>query len=247
MYLRFFYTLVLSQKIHNTPPSIRIKNKLKHKSDFYPCLLPGSKTVSSNTTDPILDFIKCICRLLELDPFLKSHIITLKNNLLRITGTGAFAPKAEYNEISNSKIIIDIPCEFCSSTSDIDICNNLKLLSEIEERKKNKSSTPTTFICNNCSEPLLNANNAIELALLEELKNITSTYYNQDIKCEKCKDVSGHFLKKICKKDARNYKNTIKKSHIRRKLNSLRLIARCYDFEILKESIDFQVNSLRFV
>ena len=179
-----------------------------------------------------------MCKLLELDNSLKPKVESLKNNLLRMVGVGAFAPKAEYSAISNSKVIIDITCEFCSSTTDIDICNDLNLLDDLERK------TLPVFVCGTCEEPLTNARTSIELSLLDEVKNLASNYYNQDIKCEKCRDVSGNFLRRICKKDARNLRNSRGCAELKGQLRSLKTIAGCYNFKILSENIQFQIESL---
>ena len=91
--------------------------------------LPGTL---GTKTEPSLDFIKVICRVLELDDLVKPQIAVMKNNLLRIVGVGAFAPKAEWSDMSSRKVIIDLICNFCSNSNDIDICTDLKLLSAIE-------------------------------------------------------------------------------------------------------------------
>lgn len=230
----YLETTLQSQVVTAVEKATKERRKYKNSVECYVKGLPGTKSAHR---EPVLDFIKAICRTLELDSEVKSQVVTMKNNLLKIIGVGAFAAKAEWSEICERKTVIDIPCAACSQTMDLDICTDLKLLAAIENGQE------IEWTCVHCESVLSNARTTIELSLLQELQSISANYFTQDIKCSKCKDVSGRYLKKYCSKDARAYHNSSSLKSLSSKLKTMRQIATAYEFETLLENLDFFMQS----
>ena len=228
--INYLENTLQSQVVTAVEKATKERRKFKTVNECYVRSLPGTRSTSR---EPVLDFIKAICRTLELDPQIQGQVVSMKNNLLRLVGVGAFAAKAEWTEICDRKVIIDIPCATCNQTMDLDICTDLNLLSAIENKE------PIEWVCNHCGSQLSNARTTIELDLLQELQTLSASYFTQDIKCGKCKDVSGRYLKKYCSKDARAYQNSQPIKSIGKQLKTLRQIATAYNFETLLENLDF--------
>ena len=217
---------------------MRQQRRVKSINELYSGRLPGDKLTKRK--DPILDFINSFCKLISLDKTMKDSVGELKNILMRIIGVSAFSNRAEYQSLSETRVIVEIPCESCGMTSDLDICNNLTILKKIESKSQKK----IVFFCQHCEEELQTGRIHVELNLLEESKNLANQFYSQDIRCEKCKNISGGYLQTHCKRDGRNYKNTMNLEDFKTRLESLLNIAKVYDFSSLEENVNCMIMTL---
>merc|ERR1712157_61507 len=111
---------------------MRQQRRVKSINELYSGRLPGDKLTKRK--DPILDFINSFCKLISLDKTMRESVNELKNILMRIIGVSAFSSRAEYQSLSETRVIVEIPCESCGMTSDLDICNNLTILKKIQEK-----------------------------------------------------------------------------------------------------------------
>lgn len=57
---------------------------------------------------PALEFVKALCKVLSLDPFISSEVQVLRRNMLRLVGVGEFSDNAEWTESSATFILPEV-------------------------------------------------------------------------------------------------------------------------------------------
>ncbi|KAG2471169.1 DPOE1 polymerase, partial [Polypterus senegalus] len=144
-------------------------------SELFP-VLPGSHLPLSN---PALEFIKYVCKVLSLDANITNQVNKLKRDLLRLIDVGEFSEEAQFKDPCQSYILAEVICRHCNFCRDLDLCKDPSVVQE--------GSVTQQWFCSNCHNPYETDN--IEMALVEALQKKLMTYTLQDLVCMKCKGV----------------------------------------------------------
>ena len=84
-------------------------------------VLPGRKLQMVNGS---LELVKALCCVFALDQTVEAEVSSLRRTLLRALHVQEFSSDAEWIDPSNSLIVTDVFCNFCSSVVDIDVCRD---------------------------------------------------------------------------------------------------------------------------
>ncbi|CAK8688654.1 unnamed protein product [Clavelina lepadiformis] len=210
----------LSQKIMKLLPSDGAKLR-----ELFP-KLPGSHLELSN---PTLEFVKSVCRVLSVDEHVTAQIEKMRRNLLRLIGVGEFAPSADWSDPSASYVLGQVSCDTCSQSADLDLCRDCVI-----------GETGCTWICSGCDAPY--DVSWIERRLVDDLQRKVMTFNLQDLTCMKCNSVKQGNLTKQCE-CAGQFKLTVPASTLQDRVGILRNIAQHADMHYLMDIIQWLTSA----
>ena len=84
-------------------------------------LLPGSHI---KFTNPALEFVKSLCKVLSLDPAITDQVNKLRRNLLKLINVGEFSDSADWKDPCISFVLPEVICKQCNHCRDIDLCKD---------------------------------------------------------------------------------------------------------------------------
>lgn len=172
----------ITQKLHKKLPQ-----EIGSNEDSVFPVLPGSYL---KLTNPALEFVKALCRVLSLDPAIESQVNKLKRNLLRLIGVGEFSDAAEWKDPCLSFVLPEVICKQCNHCRDIDLCKDPFVTTD--------SNSVPVFVCSgaDCRTPYDTSD--IEHLLLDAVQRKTMGYVLQDLSCLKCNQVKATNMSKNC-------------------------------------------------
>uniref|UniRef100_A0A8C4T9X8 DNA polymerase epsilon catalytic subunit n=1 Tax=Erpetoichthys calabaricus TaxID=27687 RepID=A0A8C4T9X8_ERPCA len=191
-------------------------------SELFP-VLPGSHLPLSN---PALEFIKYVCKVLSLDANVTNQVNKLKRDLLRLIDVGEFSEEAQFKDPCQSYILAEVICRHCNFCRDLDLCKDPSVVQE--------GSVTQQWFCSNCHNPYETDN--IETALVEALQKKLMTYTLQDLVCMKCKGVKEANMPIYCS-CAGDFTLTFSTKGFSEQLSVFQNIASHYNMPFLKETI----------
>lgn len=181
------------------------------------------RTQTSNDSKNIpLEFVKTICKVLSLDKTLDDEVFKLKKSLLKLINVREFSKESEFTNPCSSFILCDEICTFCNASRDMDFLRDPNLL----HGKWN---------CIFCDHPFNKA--AIEAKLVEIVQKKSLSYQQQDLICEKCKQVKAENMLDTCSSCYGKFKCKLSTEEFTQILHTFQNIAQTHKFKWLEETI----------
>jgi len=145
-------------------------------------------------TDPMLEFIKYVVQVVQLDARAAKEAQVLRKNALRLIDVKEFAAEANFQNPCMSFKLADVFCNFCNDCRDMDLGRDLHLM-----------NADGTWTCDVCNHEYNRA--AIEETLVGLLQRHVTSYQLQDLRCLKCDAIKVSNLTEYCRCSGR-YTNT---------------------------------------
>lgn len=190
--------------------------------------LPGSHL---HSTSPVLEFIKNVTVILELDSDVYTEVQQLKKSLLAQISVQEYSSKARWVNPCASFILPGVFCSECQECRDLDLC----ILPVPTE-----DSTNMTWACADCATPY--NSQSIEQKLADVIERKCLRYQLQDLRCSNTSQVSTRFLSRQSETSQR-LKLDITRDEIISQLLILNNLARFYDLEWLFETTNRLLHS----
>lgn len=171
-------------------------------------VLPGSHL---HLTNPVLEFVKFICAVFALSKEYHIEVGLLKRNLLELIGVREFASEAAFQNPCEPLKLSNVPCRHCDSLRDFDFCRDEELLDAGRD-------VAPRWICANCDGEFDRM--MIEFALIEMVYELERRFAQQDLRCNKCKQIQSDNVSRHCQCSG-SYQLTISKADVRRRLRTM--------------------------
>ncbi|WFD34820.1 DNA-directed DNA polymerase [Malassezia cuniculi] len=184
--------------------------------------LPGSHL---DLTNPALEFIKSITRVLALPRESAHEARVCRRNMLDLVGVREFATEAEW---TNPCLPFRLPlviCQFCNDDRTMDLCRDADLIA---------AAGHSEWRCARCDFAYDRA--AIETRLLTITQHYVAQYVMQDLRCSRCSRVKANNLAPYCECSGQWVQQTTRQDTLRR-LQQARAIAEYYAFPILQANV----------
>ncbi len=133
-------------------------------------MLPGSHL---RLTNPALEFVKALHKVLSLDSSIEDEANRLRRNLLKLIGVGEFSEVAAWRDPCISFILPEVICKQCNHCRDIDLCKDL-------HQSETDGGTPV-WVCASAGCRAAYDTAEIEHQLLDALQRKTMGYTLQDV------------------------------------------------------------------
>ena len=182
--------------------------------------LPGSHLGMSS---PVLEFIKNVIAVLELDPDVDTEVQHLKKSLLAQIGVQEYSAQAKWENPCASFILSDVFCSQCQECRDVDLC----ILPALEENET------SAWTCDGCSTPY--DVDSIERRLVGAIQRKCIRYQLQDLRCTKTERVSTRILSRQSE-TSQKLKLDISRKEVASQLRILHNLAQHYELEWLLET-----------
>jgi len=183
--------------------------------------LPGSHLPF---TDPILDFIKNVLFVLELDTDVENETHFVKNSLFAQIGVQEYSSLTKWRNPCASFILSDLFCTECQECRDVNLC-----VLPIEENKRSH------WECFDCRSPY--DTDMIECRLVDLVQQRSAHYQIQDLRCMKTNQVQKRSMTKQSKCSA-ELKLDISPKDFLSELQVLRNIAEYHALDYLQEVVN---------
>lgn len=184
--------------------------------------LPGSHLVLTN---PTLEFIKSIARVLALPREAAHEARVCRRNMLELIGVREFATEAEW---ANPCLPFRLPlviCQFCNDDRTLDLCRDADLIAAAGRGE---------WRCARCDFVYDRA--AIEMRLLAIVQQHVAQYAMQDLRCSRCARIKANNLAPYCECSGQWTQRTTREDTLRR-LRQARAIAEFYAFPVLHANV----------
>ncbi|XP_059569609.1 DNA polymerase epsilon catalytic subunit A isoform X2 [Alligator mississippiensis] len=214
-----FFTI--TQKIQKKMSGSR---NASEPSEMFP-VLPGSYLPLTN---PALEFIKYVCKVLSLDANITNQVNKLKRDLLRLIEVGEFSEEAQFQDPCRSYVLPEVICRNCNFCRDLDLCKDPALSQD--------GSVLPSWVCSNCQAEY--NSDSIEKALVEALQKKLMAFTLQDLMCVKCKGVKESHMPVYCS-CAGDFNLMIQTKTFVEHINIFQNIARHYNMAYLLETIEW--------
>ncbi|XP_058137158.1 DNA polymerase epsilon catalytic subunit A [Dasypus novemcinctus] len=214
-----FFTI--TQKIQKKVTGSRNSTEL---SEMFP-LLPGSHLLLSN---PALEFIKSVCKVLSLDTNITNQVNKLHRDLLRLVDVGEFSEEAQFRDPCRSYVLPEVICRSCNFCRDLDLCKDSAF-------SQDGVALPQ-WLCSNCEAAY--DSSVIEMALVEALQKKLMAFTLQDLVCLKCRGVKEAHMPVFCG-CAGDFALTISSQVFMEHIGIFRNIAHHYGMSYLSETLEW--------
>ncbi|XP_010602547.1 DNA polymerase epsilon catalytic subunit A isoform X3 [Fukomys damarensis] len=191
-------------------------------SEMFP-LLPGSHLLLSN---PALEFIKYVCKVLSLDTNITNQVNKLNRDLLRLVDVGEFSEEAQFRDPCRSYVLPEVICQNCNFCRDLNLCKDSSFSQD--------GAVLPQWICSNCQAAYDSA--AIEAALVEALQRKLMAFTLQDLVCQKCGGVKETHMPVYCS-CAGDFALTIHTQAFMEQIGIFQNIAQHYGMSYLTETL----------
>jgi len=183
-------------------------------------LLPGSHLTLSN---PVLEFVKSVLVILELDPDVYNEVQRLKKSLFAQIGVKEYSPETKWSNPCASVILPDVFCMECHNSRDVDLC----VLPPPDD-----DESIMKWVCDDCGTPF--DPDYIEQRLVKVVDRKLIRYQLQDLRCIKTGNVSTSVLSRQSE-SADKLLTDISRKEILSQCHILKNLARFYHLEWLEE------------
>merc|ERR1712110_625332 len=180
-------------------------------------------------TFPALEFVKAVCKVLQVDSALGDEVRKLRRNLLKLINVGEFDGVAEWRDPCISFVLAEVICRACNHCRDIDLCK--------DPHKGEKDGKPV-FLCANNQCRAAYEPEDIEAMLIDSLQRKMMGYSLQDLACSKCNEVTASNMSRRCK-CAGEYKTTVNVVNIGEILKAFHGLAEHYHMPLLLEQVNW--------
>ena len=182
--------------------------------------LPGSHL---SLQSPVLEFIKSVIVVLELDPDVDAEVQQLKKSLLAQINVQEYSIQAKWENPCASFILPDVFCAECQECRDVDLC----ILPPADEDQSN------SWTCDDCDTPY--NTQSIERRLIDVIQRKCLRYQMQDLRCTRSGRVSTRILS-MQSDTSQKLKLDISRDEVLSQLQILHNLAVHYDLEWLQET-----------
>ncbi|WFD27179.1 DNA-directed DNA polymerase [Malassezia nana] len=185
--------------------------------------LPGSHLPLTN---PTLEFVKAVTRVLALHKEAVLEAQICKRNLLDLIGVREFAPAAEWRNPCLSFRLPWVICHFCNDDRTLDLCRDADLIASAPQKE---------WHCLRCHT--LYDRDSIELRLIAMVQQQIAQHATQDLHCSRCGRINTHNLAPYCTcSGAWVQKNT--QSDTNKRLAHALAIAQFHAFPLLASTVE---------
>lgn len=185
--------------------------------------LPGSHLDLSN---PTLEYIKAVTRVLALHKEATLEAQICKRNLLDLIGIREFAPAAEWRNPCLSFRLPWVICHFCNDDRTLDLCRDADLIASAPQKE---------WHCLRCHTLYDRA--SIELRLIALVQQQIAQHAIQDLHCSRCGCINTNNLAPYCTcSGAWVHKNT--QSDTSKRLSHALAIAQFHSFPLLASTVE---------
>ncbi|KAI1730436.1 DNA polymerase family B domain-containing protein [Ditylenchus destructor] len=173
--------------------------------------------------DAPLDFVKCISKILSVNPRIANGVEALRGQLMRILQVDDAAPSSVWIPPSINVVLDHVFCKKCNQGSELNLC------SKSDERQLPDGKL--VFLCKECKNAL--PSSLVEEILTERVSKIILSFTLQDFRCVKCRKISATYLAKRCE-CSNSFERTIALTDLRLNLEVIGRIAKRHSLENLQ-------------
>lgn len=188
--------------------------------------LPGSHLALRN---PILELVKSIMQVLSLDKNITLEARLLRKELLALFDIREFSKEGTFANPSESLKLLQVSCDSCTMTRDLDLCRDEDLFSSSGE---NGGQSWQCGFCNTEYDRV-----SIEERLLAMVEGWTTEWACQDLKCERCGALRVNDFMEHCTCSG-GWKEVLSREETVRKLAVMRRVAKYYGLRMLGNVVD---------
>lgn len=188
--------------------------------------LPGSHLPLRN---PILELVKSIMQVLSLDKNITLEARLLRKELLALFEIREFSKEGTFANPSESLKLLQVSCDSCTMTRDLDLCRDDDLFSSSGE---NGGQSWQCGFCNTEYDRV-----SIEERLLAMVEGWTTEWACQDLKCERCGALRVNEFMEHCTCSG-GWKEVLSREEVVRKLGVMRRVAKYYGLRMLGNVVD---------
>lgn len=193
--------------------------------------LPGSHLGS---TSLVLDFIKSILVVLELDPDVEAEVQMLKKSLFAQIKIQEYSPEAKWSNPCTNLILPDVFCPECQDSRDVDLC----ILSPSDEEE---DQVMKHWVCEECRTQY--DTDSIECRLVEVIGKKCVRYQLQDLRNKSNGQVATGVLSSRSS-DAKELSSDISREEVTSQLWTLHNLASYYSLDWLLETTEELLDSM---
>merc|ERR1712137_344330 len=154
------------------------------------------------------------------------EVCKVQKNLFKLAQVREFSKEAEFENPSESYILHDVMCEFCSSVTDLDLLRDPRLIQG-------------DWNCSHCHHEYDKI--GVEKRLVDVLKRKSLAYQLQDVVCEKCTLVKEDNTALYCKNCSGQFIGTISPEQINLFVGRFSKIATLHNFEWLHDIASWMI------
>ena len=190
--------------------------------------LPGSHL---DLISPVLEFVKSVIAVLELDPDVDTEVQIMKKSLFAQIGMQEYSQEAKWTNPCTNFILPDVFCTECQESRDVDLC----ILSPMEYNDDGTERQQRNWTCEDCHTPY--DVDSIECRLVEIIGKKCVRYQLQDLRSKSSGQVSRRVLSSKSA-DAKELKADISREEVASQLWILHNLASYYNLEWLLETTE---------
>lgn len=173
-----------------------------------------------NLKNPCLELVKFLCAIFSLSSKRSIEVRVLRQELLSIFWVKEFSPQAEFKYPSASLKLLHVSCDYCNYIRDIDIC---------------RDSEESIWNCASCNNPYNKV--SLEEQMVANFQKLVTKFYQQDYKCDKCKQIRSSNLSLHCKCSG-NWVETINHGELEKKIGIFSNVAKLLNLHLLSNLLE---------
>ena len=199
--------------------------------------LPGSHLNLKNT-HPVLQLVKSLMHVFSLDKTIGTEARLLRKELLALFEIKEFSPQARFENPSSSLRFVQLVCEHCTMTRDLDLCRDEDVLPPPNLVDRDAAPVTKTTVkaweCTTCGHEYNRL--AIEERLIGRVHKTLVQWQTQDLKCGKCRKIRVNDFMEHCTCSG-EWVVTVSREYIVKELTVSGRVAAFHDLKMLGEVI----------
>ncbi|XP_076064206.1 DNA polymerase epsilon catalytic subunit 1 [Oratosquilla oratoria] len=190
----------------------------------------GPFGLHTNKTNPPLQFVISVCKVLSLETAVTEQVNKLRRDLLKILNLSEFSPLAEWKDPSVSFVLPEVICRSCNHCRNIDLC---------KDPHQAVNNRVRMWLCPVCNTSYKNTEIEFLLIGIVQTKSMACTL--QDLQCDRCSQIKQPNMKHYCTCGGR-FHPLLKRQEFSEKMNIFSHIAHSCNMPLLQESVDWIVK-----
>jgi DNA polymerase epsilon subunit 1 len=150
-------------------------------------------TLTDKPINPVLEFVKSVTTILELDQQVDTEVHALKRSLLAQIGVAEYSSLAKWENPCATMMLPDCYCKECQETRDINLCYLPPKDSNYDE--EGVLQKQIHWFCEECGTEY--DVDTIEQRMIDKAHQSLLRYQLQDLRCTKTNRVSTHSLAQV--------------------------------------------------
>ena len=196
----------------------------------------GLRSKTREPANPVLEFIKSVMVVLELDQEVDAEVHVLRRSLLAQVGVAEYSSLAKWENPCPEFVLPDVFCSECQDSRDINLCY-IPPTSEGEEEVKQ-----IHWFCEDCGTEY--DVGSIERRLVQHVNQSMMKYQLQDLRCSKTNRVATHSLVPVSDVAA-ELKLDISQEVTRTEIETLQDLAKHHELDDLLLTTQGMLSSFR--